>query len=495
MATLTAGCTQVAERFGGGETTPPPTLAVPEGQEPLQQFYEQQLDWVNCGPGECAELEVPVSYDEPDGATIELSLLKVPASSSRNRIGSLVVNPGGPGGSGVDYAAAADFIVGQPVRQRYDIVGFDPRGVARSAPIDCVSDEELDAYMGFTDFGEGTPQDDREESAVEFRAGCDVNAGQLLGHVSTVDAAKDMDILRAALGDEKLTFLGKSYGTYLGAVYAELFTDRVGRFVLDGALPPDLTSEEITIGQAAGFERATRAWAQDCVDNTCPLGGDVDTVMAELAELIASLDADPATVRADARVSELTSNGAIWGVIMPMYEQGMWSMLTDALRDVVDNGDGTALLTLGNQYAQRTSTGSYTGNLIESNTAINCIDREPIENIDAVREQALEAAPLWGGIMASLDGGTCNDWPREIVGGVRSIEAAGADPIVVIGTTRDPATPYEWSTRLAEQLQSGVMVSFDGDGHTAYTRSNDCVDNAINDFYVDGTVPADGLEC
>ena len=493
VATLASGCSQVTDRITGSTPTPEPTLEVPTGAEPLADFYQQRLDWVDCGPGDCAELQVPLNYDDPDGEVIEISLLRVPAREGRNRIGSLVVNPGGPGGSGVDYAAAADHIVGPQVRGRYDIVGFDPRGVGRSAPIDCVSDAEMDIHLGFIEV-----PDDRsdEELAEEFAQGCALTSGPIASHVSTVDAAKDMDVLRAALGEEKLTFLGKSYGTYLGAVFAEQFPDRVGRFVLDGGLPPDLTSDDITVGQAAGFERATRAWAQDCLDAGCPLGEDVESVMTGMAAFLDSVDEEPIAVRADARVTELGSGGAFLGVVAAMYDQGRWAFLAEALGDAIEDRDGTALQDLANHYAQRTSAGVYAGNLIEANAAINCLDRRTDGVTDELRSRAAEAAPLWGPIFTEEDVTLCSYWPAEVGGGgPRQIEAAGRDPIVVVGTTRDPATPYEWSEQLAEQLASGVLVTFDGDGHTAYGRSNDCIDRAIDAFFIDGTVPEDGLRC
>ena len=269
-----------------GSQTPddvPTDPAGPAGEVPvgLEDFYGQQVDWSECGSNECGTLTVPVDYTDPDGETIELNLERVLAGSPDDRVGSLVVNPGGPGGSGVDYASAADFIVGPDVRRRYDVVGFDPRGVGRSAPVDCLSDAGLDDFLG-TD---PTPDDAAEEegfadASANLAKSCAANAGALLGHVSTVDAAKDMDILRAALGDAKLNFLGKSYGTYLGATYADLFPQLVGQFVLDGVVAPDLTSAEVNQGQAEGFELATRAWAKDCVEEgDCPLGGSVDEVM------------------------------------------------------------------------------------------------------------------------------------------------------------------------------------------------------------------------
>jgi pimeloyl-ACP methyl ester carboxylesterase len=241
-AVLAVGCS-VIDSVRGSSAPPSPTqLPVPSGAQALSRFYTQELSWSACDGGQCAELTVPLDYSAPDDASISIAVLRVPATSQRQRIGSLVVNPGGPGGSGVDYAAAADFIVGAPVRQRYDIVGFDPRGVARSEPIDCLSDAELDAWLG----SDPSPDDAAEREAFvaaskAFAESCEKTAGPILRHVSTRDAAADMDILRAALGERTLTYLGKSYGTYLGAVYAGMFPDRVGRFVLDGAIAPELT--------------------------------------------------------------------------------------------------------------------------------------------------------------------------------------------------------------------------------------------------------------
>lgn len=495
VAALTSGCSEIAEWIPGQATEAATPLEVPQDQQDLARFYEQRLDWVSCGQGECAELTVPVDYADPEGETIEISVLKMPTRSARDRVGSIVVNPGGPGGSGVDYATAADVIVGPQVRQRFDIVGFDPRGVGRSAPIDCLSDVEMDEYVSLSvasESGEGHGPATADE---DFVQGCATNAGSLLKHVSTMDVAKDLDVLRAALGEEQLNYLGKSYGSYLGAVFAEQFPDRVGRFVLDGALPPDLGPDELTIGQAVGFERASQAWAQDCVEEgSCPLGSSADEVVQGLADLLNRLSTDPVPVRGDARVEELNDSWAFFGIIRPMYDQGMWSMLTEALRDVVDRDDGTALMELANGYLERSPNGVYLGNLIESNLVINCLDRGGSADPAALEAQAEQAAPVWGALMTG-ESSPCEIWPTEPVGGVRTITAAGSAPIVVVGTTRDPATPYEWSKRLADQLQSGVLVSFDGDGHTAYMRSNECVNGAIDAFYVDGTVPEDGLEC
>ena len=479
-------------------STPVTPQTPPTGAEDLGQYYGQDLAWKKCPGGQCADLTVPLSYDDPDGQTIKIKVLKVPATRKKNRIGSLVVNPGGPGGSGVDYAQAADFIVGKPVRQRFDVVGFDPRGVGRSEPVNCLDDRQLDSFLG----GDPTPDSTSEEQSFaqtskSFAEGCKANAGPLLGHVSTVDAAKDMDILRAALGDSKLNYLGKSYGTYLGSTYADLFPRTVGRFVLDGVVPPDLSSAEINKGQAAGFERATRAWAKDCVrEGSCPLGSSVDGVMQGMRDFLKGLDADPIP-SGDARAPQLTEGWGSLGIAAAMYDQGSWGILTDALRAAVENRDGRQLMSLANTYADRTNDGSYTGNIMEVIYAVNCLDKSDTADLSVYAKQSKEfttAAPTWGPFLAwsSLP---CGYWPVKSTGEVKKVTAEGSGPIVVVGTTRDPATPYEWSVRLNDELANSSLITYDGDGHTAYTRSNECVDDAIDNYYVKGQVPRDGLKC
>ena len=502
VALVASGCTAVGDLFD--RAAPAPSWSPqqpPAGMEGLDAFYDQQLRWEDCGGGQCSTLRVPQDYAKPDGDTIEIAVLKVPARRQSQRIGSLVVNPGGPGGSGVDYARSADFVVGPAVRQRFDIVGFDPRGVGRSAPIDCVGDAELDGLLG----ADPTPDDAVEDQAFaqrwkDFAEQCGSNAGPLLGHVSTVDAAKDMDVLRAALGEARLHYLGKSYGTYLGATYAGLFPQLVGRFVLDGVVAPDLTTQEVNLGQAKGFEAATRAWAAFCVENDdCPLGGSVDEVMQGVRDFLVRVDDQPLPETGDPAVTELTEGWASLGIAQAMYDQGMWEGLVEALRDAL-KGNGAELMGLANAYAHRTPGGGYTSNMLEVIYAVNCLDKPESDSVAehaAAAGAAAAAAPTWGPVRkwSSL---TCGGWP---VATERSsqpparIAAEGAPPIVVVGTTRDPATPYEWSVRLRDQLAKASLITYDGDGHTAYTRSNACVDKPIDEFYVKGTVPQDGLKC
>ncbi|MEI2732995.1 MAG: alpha/beta hydrolase [Dermatophilaceae bacterium] len=475
-----------------GVSTPPP------GQPGLAPFYAQQLQWRKCSGADCAKLKVPVDYNDPGGSTIELAVLRVTASNSSQRIGSLVVNPGGPGGSGVDYARAASQIVGAEVRRRFDVVGFDPRGVGESAPIDCLTDADLDTFLAM----DPTPDDATEERAFVDEAkvladGCKQRGGALLAHVSTEDAARDMDVLRAVLGEAKLNYLGKSYGTYLGATYADLFPLNVGRFVLDGVVSPDLSSAEVSEGQARGFDLATRAYVTNCVKRSdCPVGSTVEEGMQWIRDFLARLDSQPLPVTGDARVKSLTEGWGSMGIGYAMYAQSLWPSLTQALRSA-KNGDGSQLMDLAYQYADRTSSGRYTSNIMEVIYAVNCLDKPDTADIPTVEKNAADfakVAPTWGRMLA-WGSVPCGVWPIQTKKVPKKISAAGSGPIVVVGTTRDPATIYEWSVRLRNQLSNAVLISYDGDGHTAYTRSNACVDKPIDAYYVSGTVPQDGLKC
>ena len=471
--------------------------ALPSDKEPLARFYTQDLSWSPCGPDQCARLTVPIDYSHPDGDTIKLAVLRVAAKSPSKRIGSLVVNPGGPGGSGVDYARAADFIVTKPVRAAYDIVGFDPRGVGSSSPIKCLNDRELDTFLG----SDPTPDNKLEEQqfadwAKAFADKCKANGGPLLGHVSTIEAAKDMDVLRAALGETKLDYLGKSYGTFLGATYADLFPTKVGRFVLDGVVDPNLTSSQVNEGQAVGFETATRAYVQDCVDKGgCPLGDSLNSGMQRLRDFLKQVDAKPLPL-SDPYVHVLTEGWASLGVAVAMYDPGLWSQLTDALRSAF-GGNAGPLMKLADAYAYRNSEGAYSGNLMQVIYAVNCLDRSDSRDLTHYESQARSLtakAPTWGPFLA-WSTVPCGYWPVTANNAPKKITAAGSGPIVVVGTTRDPATPYTWAQGLASELENGHLITFNGDGHTAYTRSNSCVDNAVDAYLLKGTVPAAGLRC
>lgn len=487
-------------------STPPPVSggstpgALPSGADPaLAKFYTQRLTWTACSGGECSKLEVPIDYAKPTGATITLAVLRVPAKNQAQRIGSLVVNPGGPGASGVDYARYANQIVGAEVRRRFDVVGFDPRGTGGSAKaVKCFDATQMDNFLAI----DPTPDNAAEEQALvdggkDFATACQATNNPLLAHISTPEAARDMDVLRSALGDKKLNYLGKSYGTFLGATYIDLFPANVGQMVLDGVLPPDLTSKELSLGQAGGFEAATRSYVQNCVSrSSCVLGSTVDQGMQWIKDFMASVNTNPPKVTSDARVTSLDEGWAFTGIAAAMYDQALWPTLTSALKQA-STGDGNGLMDLADQYADRTSAGTYSSHMLEAFFAISCIDRPDKSTpaqIDATVPEFEKVAPLWGKSFA-FGNMSCNDWPYASATPPHKITGAGAGPVVVVGTTRDPATPYEWTKRLRAQMTNSVMISYDGDGHTAYRRSNNCVDSAIDAYYVNQTVPKDGLSC
>ena len=460
----------------------------------LERFYAQKLAWTRCdGDFQCAKLTVPIDYADPAGTTITLALLRLRASG--DRLGSLVINPGGPGGSGVDYARAARAVISDDVRKRYDVVGFDPRGVGTSSPVKCLTDAQLDELID----ADPTPDTPAEvDSTVtlfrQFAERCKAGGGELLGHVSTREAARDIDVLRAALGDRKLTYLGKSYGTFLGATYAELFPRSVGRMVLDGALDPALTSEQISLGQAKGFEQATRAFVADCaLESSCPLGSTVEGGMERLRELLRRLDASPLPTD-DGR--QLTEGLGSLGIAVAMYDEGYWPTLQQALTAGLA-GDGTELLALADAYTERGPDGSYPSNQNTVIYAVNCLDRPEKGGLAQVQRTVKEftaQAPTWGAFLAWSEL-PCDYWPVTGTSAPGPISASGSGPIVVVGTTRDPATPYEWAVNLSKQLAQGHLVTYDGDGHTAYLRGSRCVDKAVDAYLLRGTVPKTNLRC
>lgn len=496
--TVIAGCTTA----GSSPVRPPAPSDTAEitaaPTDNLARYYSQHLAWTACdGTFQCADLTVPIQYADPAKGDLTIKVLRAPAKDQKDRIGSLVVNPGGPGGSGVRYAQDADRIVGPSVRKYFDVVGFDPRGVGESDPVDCLTDHQLDQFLG-TD---PTPDDHAEQEqllgeARDMANGCEEHNKALLPYVSTEDAAKDMDVLRAALGEPQLNYLGKSYGTFLGATYAEHFPKKVGRFVLDGVVAPDLTGAEMAKGQAEGFELATRTYMQDCIDQGgCPFGSTVDQGMQWLRDFLGRLDAQP--IRSgDTAVPELNEAWASLGIAAAMYDQGSWGILTDSLV-AAEQGNGSDLMRLADSYADRDPGGRYTGNLMEVIYAVNCLDRPDSPDLATYEQYAKDftkVAPTWGDFLA-WGNLPCGVWPVKGGEGPRKISAAGSGPIVVVGTTRDPATPYAWAVRLRDQLANGNLITYDGDGHTAYMRSNSCVNDAIDAYYVAGAVPKDGLKC
>ncbi|RAJ61742.1 alpha/beta hydrolase family protein [Streptomyces sp. Amel2xB2] len=479
------------------QTLKPLPAAVPEN---LKRYYDQKLSWRDCGDEgfQCARMKAPLDYDHPDPSKdLKLAVARKKASGKSKPIGSLLVNPGGPGGSAVDYVQQAAAVgYPPPVRRAYDLVGLDPRGVARSEPVRCLSDKQMDEYTQ-TD---QTPDTKKEESQLvssykKFAEGCEKKSGELLGNVSTVDAARDMDVLRALLGDKKLNYVGASYGTYLGAYYAGLYPGRSGRLVLDGAMDPSLSMLRINRDQTGGFETAFREFAKDCVGRTdCPLGRkSPEDAGRKLSAFFKKTDAHPLRT---GESRKLTESLATTGVIRAMYDESSWPQLRDALTTAMD-GDGSDLLALSDEYFERDPDGRY-GNIMFANPSVNCLDLPPaFSSPDAVKK----AVPSFEKTSAVFGRGfawaalNCGYWPEKATGGPRNIDAKGAGPILVVGTTRDPATPYAWAQGLAGQLDSARLLTYEGDGHTAYLRGGACVNDTVDKYLLKGEAPKKNKTC
>lgn len=455
--------------------------------------YRQRLRWHGCDAGlECTTLSVPLDYAAASTRMISVAVIRKPASDRQHRIGSLIINPGGPGGSGLDYVrcCAAEF---SALTARFDLVSFDPRGVGQSTPIRCLTAKQLDAYVA----EDPTPDTPAERAALvassrAFAQACWARNHDYLRHVGTIDQARDMDVLRAALGDAKLTYLGKSYGTYLGAKYAQLFPTRIRALVLDGALDPAESTEASNRVQARGFEVDLRDFIADCVQRGgCPLGTTVAGATDRLHRFIAQVDAHP--LPASGRT--LGSGELFLGLAAGLYSTDAWPALRLALAQALA-GSGRALLYFTDSLTERRNDGSFS-NLIESNTAINCIDRPSSRDVATYDAEARAFGKESSFFGAAIAYGTltCAFWPVPAVEQPHAVRAQGAPPIVVIGTTRDPATPYVWAQALARQLASGVLLTYDGDGHTAYGRGNRCLDGAVNRYVLEGKPPANGTRC
>jgi pimeloyl-ACP methyl ester carboxylesterase len=482
---------------GSGVSTPAP---VAEGLDAdLRPFYEQQLTWESCaGDGfDCATVTAPLDWENPADGEIELEIVRQRALGG-DPIGSLLMNPGGPGASGYDLVAdSVDFAAGDALQQAFDIVGFDPRGVERSAPVSCLDAAGMDSYLydlAENEIGSDAWIAEVGESSKAFNDACAENTGESLEFVTTVSAARDLDLLRAVLGDATLNYLGYSYGTFLGATYAELYPENVGRLVLDGAIDPSASISDVNKAQSMGFESALAAYLADCLDSQeCPFTGSVDSAKQDIADLLASVQASPLAA-SDGR--QLGSSTLLTAIIYPLYSADSWPYLSQMF-DQVMSGDPTYAFFFADQYNGRGEDGEYINNQTEAFSAYNCRDYTFDADVDTMRQKAEElaqAAPVIGPYMGYGDIG-CSTWPYPEQAERAEIHAAGADPIVVIGTTNDPATPYAWAESLAEQLDSGVLVSYEGEGHTAYNKGSDCVNEAVEAYLVDGTVPEDGLDC
>ncbi|NUW30047.1 alpha/beta fold hydrolase [Nonomuraea sp. SMC257] len=481
---LIAGLAATAQPAQAAQLSPPAPVArnaqvaqtAPGAPAALAAYYGQRLAWSACGGAyQCAKLKVPLDYAKPAGDRIDIAVTRLRATG--RRLGSVVINPGGPGGSGIEAAKNADAFLSPAVRARYDLVGFDPRGVGASTAVRCFTDAQLDAYYAI----DRTPDTAFEVKNLDlaqkqFAQACKARSGRLLPHLGTPDAARDMDVLRAALGESRLTYVGFSYGTFLGATYADLFPGKVRALVLDGAMDPTRTGDEVGTGQSGGFGVAFDSFLRDCFRHAdCPFRTHKPSAAnTKLEALLKRVDKAPLRNEYDGR--QASESIAITGIMSALYSESAWPVLRQALADAFQ-GDGTRLLLLADLYNERRADGTY-ANSFAAQEAVDCLDHPSTHKPDPRNGTS-----------------PCDYWPVRRKTSVRPLRADGAPTILVIGTLRDPATPYKWAQALASQLSSGVLLTFDGDGHTAYRKGSACVDRYVDRYLLTRTAPANGANC
>ncbi|MDO4919248.1 alpha/beta hydrolase [Kocuria sp.] len=473
----------------------------------LQRYYTQSPQWGRCETStdqqefphglECAGITVPLDYSHPTAGdtTVEIARLKATGSGSR---GALFLNPGGPGGSGVDMMASTGYFTSPQMRRDYDLVGFDPRGVERSDGIHCLSDAELDRWRAEPAF------DPQKESLDELRSAsreigekCHQHSSAVVSHMDTQSVARDLDVLRAVMGQATTHYLGFSYGTEIGATYAHLFPRRTGRMVLDGAVDPTLDERASSLAQAEGFEDNLRHFVADCQETTrnCAVAGkDVSAGVAKVQDMLATTDRKrPKT--SDGRT--VTATNALEGILVPLYSTTGYPQLNSALASAF-NGDMNPLMAFSDSNHGRDSSGKYTSNVSMAFTAVSCLDASPEkvsdEQMKAAAAELSRRAPTFGPYLG-YGAASCQGWPDEPVQPLDDYRADVETPALVIGTTHDPATPYPWAESLTRQLGAARLLKHEGYGHTAYTSGDSCVTGAVDDYFLDGTLPAEGTTC
>jgi pimeloyl-ACP methyl ester carboxylesterase len=503
------------------EGSPGPKLPYTERNEPtgpvpagLEEFYSQELTWEGCADYassefdqqalgaddlQCTRLTVPLDYAQPDGDTITLGVLRRPAKVQSERIGALVINPGGPGAAGLSSAARlAD--VNDTLADRFDFVGFDPRGVGSSEPnVECLTDEQMDedraddAELDVSPAGVAQQDAEAKEYAEECVANTDFGDA-MLANIGTRDVAKDLDILRSTLGDEKLTYLGYSYGTRIGYTYAETFPQNVRAMILDGALDPEASPVDEVVAQGAGFQKAFNDFVAWCVQrDDCALGQDANAALAQFHALVRPLGENPVEV-SDGR--RLSYEDATTGVITTLYSEQLWEGLNTGLNELKQN-EGNTLMQLADLYLERDPDGTYSTTQ-DVFTAVRCVDdprvTDPNVALEASRRYK-EAAPFLDDgnpPVAVLD--SCAYWPVPNTSEPHVPNVPGLPKVLVISTTGDPATPYQAGVALAQGL-GGVLLTYEATQHTVFLQDNECVDDAGTAYLTDLTLPAEGTRC
>jgi len=474
---LAGGTTSTTRRGDTGSTTTAPSSDL----DPAEAFDPEPIEWERCAYGECATLEVPLDYEDLDAGTTEIFVAREPARG--DRIGALFVNPGGPGAAGADFAATLAMLLPSEITERFDIVGVDPRGTGESSPLDCgvPADELYGADATLEDEADAQALIEVSEAYVDD---CAIEHGDVLQHVGTRDVARDMTAVLKAMGDEQLSYLGFSYGTAIGQVYAEMFPHRVRSMVLDGVLELGPSGLELAAEQAAGFETALARWVQYCqAGEGCQTAADPMGAV----ERVLALAEQPGGIPAPGADRDAGPGEASLAVSMALYSQSLWGTLDSALAAALD-GDGSGLVSLADQYL---GIGGF-----EVYFAVNCLDFEWPDDPQAYfsfAKQTAMSAPHFGEALVN-DYVRCAGWPVEREP-LEPVTAPGTPPILVISTTGDPATPYEAGVAVAERLEAGVLITNEGDGHTVVADGNACIDDLVTAYLIDDEVPVDGTTC
>ncbi|MEQ1736054.1 MAG: alpha/beta hydrolase [Rhodoglobus sp.] len=484
--------------------TSPDTRSTPTGEEvsaALAPYYAQVLTWADCDNGMlCSTAIAPLDWNNPSSTTdIELALVRHPATGAK--VGSLFTNPGGPGASGFDFVYdSVDFATSADLQEAFDVIGWDPRGVGRSSAVKCYDGPALDEFIyGLPQAPRGTQGwiDEVTQASIDFGVACLENSGELLQFIDTQSTVHDLDMLRAVVGDAKLNYLGYSYGSDIGSYYVENFPDKVGRLVVDGATDSSISVFDVGLEQTKGFQRALENYLAACTEmfDDCPFTGNVPTDLATIRELYDRYDAAPIAAPdgrlMDAGVLDIAMS-------MALYSQDSWSFLNDLFSEATDGVTETAFF-LADYYYGRDTDGTYADNSLEAFLAIYCVDYPNETDPAVLAEQEVllqQASPTTYRPSPPIGDVTCINWPYQYQGPpITALTGAGAPPILVVSTTGDPATPYEWGVALANQLESAQLITFNGEGHTAYGQGNACITATVDDYFLKGTVPASDPNC
>ncbi|WP_152521252.1 alpha/beta hydrolase [Nocardiopsis ganjiahuensis] len=487
----------------------------------ILEFWDVDEDWQRNL--ECGVMVAPLDYRDPEQYRLRIALIRQPATGTdEQRRGSLVLNPGGPGGTGQDMLF--DEILSPEIREAYDLVSFDPRGVGASNPVACHEAEDgvwaeegtdrwedLLAWDLEPDDLSDTDLQELDEAAREYAEVCAEEEGEdFLAHLGSLDVAHDMDLLREALGEDELNYVGYSYGTHLGAVYADAYPDRVGAMVLDGGVDLAISPADTLVEQLAGFQATWELFVEDCAAtrNNCAFSGP-DRATGEMQQILGDLDEDPLVMHDPVWAEEkvVVDGDIMLDITMQaLYSEDMWPDLSDALADL-DAGDHqraayfvSYLYMVAYGHPDEEFDEADLVNAETARTAVECadhpVDATAVDTSDHrdLMERAHDASALFGGL-AVWPLMVCSHWV-EAEAAPTGFTAPDAPPIVVIGTVGDPATPYGWSQSLAERLASATLVTYEGSGHGVYGFGlNDCVDEVIDTYILEGVTPGSGHFC